>query len=128
MLYAFEVFVLWFTTSNIDYRKYLGYLTHGIRERKLISKISLFLIYMPHDTYESFDEEDDNDYTFLEKSQNEHVKARLLEYEQESQQYPQFSVSCLTKETCNVSGSDALLSPNQSRLKRAATEFFNNDM
>ena len=45
-VYSSEVFLLWFTTDNIDYKEYLYYLMIGINKPEMISRVSLFLVYV----------------------------------------------------------------------------------
>ena len=90
LIFSSEVFLLWFTTNNIDYREYVNYLTQGIRESKLITKISLFLIYVPYEDSENLEESDEDEIYpqgYDERSQSENSKIRLIEYDRQSKTF-----------------------------------------
>ena len=56
-----ELFLFWYTTNNIDFRKYMFYLMVGVNQPDMIAKISIFLIYAPQNSIayrESFDEDE----------------------------------------------------------------------
>ena len=80
--YLSEAFLLWFTTDNIDYRGYLNFLAEGIRNRKFIFKMSLFLVHSPK-TIPDYEEES-TDWRILDRTEDENVRARMTLYNQES--------------------------------------------
>ena len=131
LIYLSEVFLLWFTTNNIDYREYVGYLTQGIREAKLITKISLFLIYVPYEDTESLSESDEDEvygHEYDERSQSENSKIRLIEYDRQSKTFFKFSTRMSSRDTNYLSDNWYLSPPVRSSTNRRSTEWMSNDI
>ena len=86
-IYAFEVFLLWFTTENINFKIYVFNLMVGINQAKMFAKMSIFLIHVPANTIE--DSQDsaellDSDILYLESDDNEEVRKKLIDYDSQS--------------------------------------------
>ena len=86
-IYAFEVFLLWFTTQNINFKIYVFNLMVGVNQAKNFAKMSIFLIHIPGNSLE--DSQDsaefiDNDATYQDKSDNEDIRKRLIDYDSQS--------------------------------------------
>ena len=86
-IYAFEVFLLWFTTENIDFKIYIYNLMVGINQINKLGQISIFLIHVPGNSNQDLLIESANSINsvaFLEKSESEEVRKRLIDYDTRS--------------------------------------------
>ena len=82
LIYAFEVFLLYFTTDNINFRSYILYLMQGRRALHMVSKVSIFLIHIPDNSEPSIlSDSDENSMKKLSKSNEEESRKFLKNYD-----------------------------------------------